>query len=144
VRKTIYWVPGCGTLTECTKALTYGTDIIKIFPGNVLGPGFVKALLGPMPRLKLIPTGGVKPTEKSLNEWFKAGVICVGMGSQLISNEVLKNSDFHKLEADVKNAFMFILLRELDFHYLFYELILLNCFIHGFKIIVKRNHSWHY
>jgi len=62
-----------------------------------------------MPRLKLIPTGGVEPTEKSLNEWFKAGVICVGMGSQLISNEVLKNSDFHKLEADVKNAFMFIL-----------------------------------
>lgn len=104
----VYWVPGCGTLTECAKALTYGADIIKVFPGNVLGPGFVKAVLGPMPMLKLMPTGGVEPTEKSLNEWFNAGVICVGMGSQLISNEVLKNNDFSKLEEDVKNAFKII------------------------------------
>lgn len=104
-KNDIYWVPGCGTLTECAKALTYGADIIKVFPGNVLGPGFVKAVLGPMPMLKLMPTGGVEPTEKSLNEWYKAGVICVGMGSQLISNEVLKNNDYGKLESDVKNAF---------------------------------------
>jgi 2-dehydro-3-deoxyphosphogluconate aldolase / (4S)-4-hydroxy-2-oxoglutarate aldolase len=104
-KNDIYWVPGCGTLTECAKALTYGADIIKVFPGNVLGPGFVKAVLGPMPKLKLMPTGGVEPTEKSLNEWFKAGVICVGIGSQLISNELIKNSGFGKLESDVKNAF---------------------------------------
>jgi len=76
-----------------------------VFPGKVLGPGFVKAVLGPMPMLKLMPTGGVEPTEKSLNEWFRAGVICVGIGSQLISNEVIKNNNFGKLESDVKNAF---------------------------------------
>jgi 2-dehydro-3-deoxyphosphogluconate aldolase/(4S)-4-hydroxy-2-oxoglutarate aldolase len=104
VKNDIYWVPGCGTLTECAKAVTYGADIIKVFPGNVLGPGFVKAVLGPMPMLKLMPTGGVEPTGKSLNEWFKAGVICVGIGSQLISNEVIKNNAFDKLESDVKNA----------------------------------------
>jgi 2-dehydro-3-deoxyphosphogluconate aldolase/(4S)-4-hydroxy-2-oxoglutarate aldolase len=104
-KNEIYWVPGCGTLSECAKALKYGADIIKVFPGNVLGPGFVKAVLGPMPMLKLMPTGGVEPTEKSLGEWYKAGVVCVGMGSQLISNEVLKNSDYDKLESDVKNAF---------------------------------------
>ncbi|MFA5972238.1 MAG: bifunctional 4-hydroxy-2-oxoglutarate aldolase/2-dehydro-3-deoxy-phosphogluconate aldolase [Lentimicrobiaceae bacterium] len=107
-KNDIYWVPGCGTLTECAKALTYGADIIKVFPGNVLGPGFVKAVLGPMPMLRLMPTGGVEPTEKSLNEWFKAGVICVGIGSQLISGEVIKNHDFDKLESDVKNAFKII------------------------------------
>lgn len=107
-KNDIYWVPGCGTLTECAKALNYGADIIKIFPGNVLGPGFVKAVLGPMPMLKLMPTGGVEPTAKSLNEWFKAGVTCVGIGSQLISNEVIKNSDFDKLESDVQKAFTII------------------------------------
>ena len=107
-KNDIYWVPGCGTLTECAKALTYGADIIKVFPGNVLGPGFVKAVLGPMPMLKLMPTGGVEPTEKSLNEWFKAGVICVGIGSQLISNSVIDNNDFDKLELNVKNAFTII------------------------------------
>ena len=58
-----------------------------------------------MPMLKLMPTGGVEPTEKSLNEWFKAGVVCVGIGSQLISNDVIKNHDYAKLESDVKNAF---------------------------------------
>lgn len=104
-KNDIYWVPGCGTLTECAKALSYGADIIKIFPGNVLGSGFIKAVLGPMPMLKLMPTGGVEPTEKSLNEWFKAGAVCVGMGSQLIAGEVISRSDFGKLEADVKNAF---------------------------------------
>jgi len=107
-KNDIYWVPGCGTLTECAKALTYGADIIKVFPGNVLGPGFVKAVLGPMPMLKLMPTGGVEPTEKSLNEWFNAGVVCVGIGSQLISNDLIINQDFAKLESDVKNAFAII------------------------------------
>jgi 2-dehydro-3-deoxyphosphogluconate aldolase / (4S)-4-hydroxy-2-oxoglutarate aldolase len=107
-KNDVYWVPGCGTLTECAKALTYGADIIKVFPGNVLGPGFVKAVLGPMPMLKLMPTGGVEPTEKSLNEWFKAGVICVGIGSQLISNEIIKSNDYVKLESVVKSAFAII------------------------------------
>jgi 2-dehydro-3-deoxyphosphogluconate aldolase / (4S)-4-hydroxy-2-oxoglutarate aldolase len=108
IKNNIYWVPGCGTLTECAKAMKIGADIIKVFPGNVLGPGFVKAVLGPMPMLKLMPTGGVEPTEKSLGEWFRAGVVCIGMGSQLISSGVLKDKDFGKLESDVKNTLQII------------------------------------
>lgn len=104
----IYWIPGCGTVTECIEAVNRGADIIKIFPGNVLGPGFIKAVLGPIPSLKLMPTGGVEPTEKSLGDWFKAGAVCVGIGSQLISKEILKDNNFKKLESEVRNVFSII------------------------------------
>jgi 2-dehydro-3-deoxyphosphogluconate aldolase / (4S)-4-hydroxy-2-oxoglutarate aldolase len=104
-KNDIYWIPGCGTLTECIKALSFGADLIKLFPGNVLGPGFVKAVLGPLPMLRLMSTGGVEPTENNLGEWFKAGVVCVGMGSQLISSEMIKNKEFSRLEEEVRNVF---------------------------------------
>ena len=84
-----YWIPGCATPTEIAKAKALGADIIKVFPGNVLGPGFIKSVLGPMPGLKLMPTGGVEPTKENLKAWFDAGVVCVGMGSKLIDKEMI-------------------------------------------------------
>ena len=84
-----YWIPGCATPTEIARAKALGADIIKVFPGNVLGPGFIKSVLGPMPGLKLMPSGGVEPTKENLKAWFDAGVICVGMGSKLIDKEMI-------------------------------------------------------
>lgn len=91
--KDIYWIPGCATLSEIAKAEKLGADIIKVFPGNVLGPGFVKAVKGPMKWLKLMPTGGVTPEKENLSAWFGAGVVCVGMGSQLLNKESINDTD---------------------------------------------------
>ncbi|SNC66304.1 2-dehydro-3-deoxyphosphogluconate aldolase / (4S)-4-hydroxy-2-oxoglutarate aldolase [Hymenobacter gelipurpurascens] len=80
------WLPGTMTVSEVYQATKMGAAIVKIFPGNVVGPGFVKSLRGPMPTVPLMVTGGVEPTEESLREWFAAGVNVVGMGSQLFKN----------------------------------------------------------
>ncbi len=82
----IPWIPGTMTVTEIQQATLMGAEIVKIFPGNVLGSAYVKALRGPLPRVKIMVTGGVEPTEASLREWFSAGVNAVGLGSQLFKN----------------------------------------------------------
>ena len=100
----VYWVPGCATLTEISVAERAGADIIKIFPGNVLGPAFVKAVLGPMPHLKIMPTGGVAPTKENLEAWFRAGVVSVGMGSKLLTKEAIKSpKDMEKMVSETLN-----------------------------------------
>jgi 2-dehydro-3-deoxyphosphogluconate aldolase / (4S)-4-hydroxy-2-oxoglutarate aldolase len=104
-RRKILWSPGCGSVTEISKAESLGVEIVKIFPGSqVGGPKFVAAVKGPMPWTNIMPTGGVEPTESNLTDWFKAGVICVGMGSQLLSSDILKNKDWKKLQDDVRNV----------------------------------------
>lgn len=82
-RRQVPYTPGCGTISEVGAAQEIGCELCKVFPGDVLGPKFVKGLLAPMPWSKLMVTGGVEPTEDNLNAWFKAGVYCVGMGSNL-------------------------------------------------------------
>ena len=104
-RRKILWSPGCGSVTEISRAESLGVEVVKIFPGSqVGGPKFVAAVKGPMPWTSIMPTGGVEPTEANLTEWFKAGVTCVGMGSQLISSDIIKNNDYAKLEEDVRIA----------------------------------------
>ena len=84
------WIPGCGTLTEIHQALKWGATIVKIFPGDsVGGPGFVKAVRGPMPWVQIMPTGGVSPDYENLKAWFDAGVVCVGMGSKLFTKDLI-------------------------------------------------------
>lgn len=107
-RRKILWSPGCGSLTEIATAEELGAEIIKIFPGNQLGPGFVKAVKAPCPWTSIMPTGGVTATEENLGAWFKAGVTCVGMGSKLITKEFLADRDFDKLENHVKNTLALI------------------------------------
>ncbi len=98
-RRKILWSPGCGSLTEISKAEELGAEIVKIFPGSqVGGPEFVKAVKGPMPWSSIMPTGGVTPDEKNLTEWFNAGVTCVGMGSQLVSADLIKEENFSLLK----------------------------------------------
>ena len=92
------WMPAGSTLNEIYQATQLGADLVKVFPGNVVGPGFIKAIKGPMPSLKLMVTGGVEPTSDSLDAWFKAGVTAVGIGSQLFSGD---SSDFGALQARI-------------------------------------------
>jgi 2-dehydro-3-deoxyphosphogluconate aldolase / (4S)-4-hydroxy-2-oxoglutarate aldolase len=102
------WIPGCATLTEIVTAKDLGAKVIKIFPGSVLGPGFVSSIMPVVPGLQLMPTGGVEPTEANLSAWFKAGVVCVGMGSQLISKEIIETKNWAKLQHDVAGALAII------------------------------------
>jgi len=103
-RRKVLWSPGCGTLTEITRAEELGCEIIKLFPGDIYGPQFVKGIKGPQPWTNIMPTGGVSPTVENLSAWFNAGVTCVGMGSQLISKEIIANQDYALLTKNVAAA----------------------------------------
>lgn len=103
-RRKILWSPGCGSLTEIAKAEEMGCELVKLFPGSTYGPGFVKAIKGPQPWTSIMPTGGVSTEESNLRGWFDAGVTCVGMGSKLISKELLANKSYGVLEENVKST----------------------------------------
>jgi 2-dehydro-3-deoxyphosphogluconate aldolase / (4S)-4-hydroxy-2-oxoglutarate aldolase len=93
------WIPGCATLTEIVAARDHGAEITKVFPGSVLGPGFVSSIMPVVPGLKLMISGGVDADEKNLRAWFHAGAMCVGMGSQLFTREILQHKQAAKLHA---------------------------------------------
>jgi 2-dehydro-3-deoxyphosphogluconate aldolase / (4S)-4-hydroxy-2-oxoglutarate aldolase len=104
-RRKILWVPGCGSLSEISQAEELGAEIVKIFPGSsVGGPDFVKAVKGPCPWTSIMPTGGVEPTVENLREWFEAGVTCVGIGSNLITKELIQKKDWKGLTKRVTGA----------------------------------------
>lgn len=103
-RRKVLWSPGCGSLTEIAKAEELGCEIVKLFPGGTYGPSYVKAIKGPQPWTSIMPTGGVSPTKESIEAWFEAGVTCVGMGSKLISKEVIANEDYKGLEDTISIA----------------------------------------
>lgn len=103
-RRKVLWSPGCGSLTEITKAEELGCEIVKLFPGGIYGPDFVKAIRGPQPWTSIMPTGGVSPTKENLSGWFKAGVTCVGMGSKLINKNADGNYDLDKIKSDTEAA----------------------------------------
>lgn len=98
-RRKVLWVPGCATASEINRAEELGAEVVKLFPGPTVGGAkFLKAYLGPCPWSNIMPSGGVSPTEENLAEWFGAGAFCVGMGSQLISKEIIANRDYNRLE----------------------------------------------
>lgn len=104
-KRKIAWSPGCGTVTEIGRAHELGAEVVKIFPGSeVGGPGFVKAVKGPMPWTSIMPTGGVSPSEENLKAWFEAGVTCVGMGSKLFPKKVLANEDYSYITQKCEKA----------------------------------------
>jgi 2-dehydro-3-deoxyphosphogluconate aldolase/(4S)-4-hydroxy-2-oxoglutarate aldolase len=81
-----------------------GCEVVKLFPGSTYGPEFIKAIKGPQPWTSIMPTGGVSTDKDNLKAWFDAGVTCVGMGSQLISKDILANKDYSTLSANVMAA----------------------------------------
>jgi 2-dehydro-3-deoxyphosphogluconate aldolase/(4S)-4-hydroxy-2-oxoglutarate aldolase len=104
-RKAAY-MPGCSTLTEVATAEEYGAEIIKLFPGKTSGgPDFVKAVRAPRPWTSIMPTGGVTSDESNLRAWFEAGVVCVGMGSNLVRSDYLKAQDYASIAETVRQAF---------------------------------------
>jgi 2-dehydro-3-deoxyphosphogluconate aldolase / (4S)-4-hydroxy-2-oxoglutarate aldolase len=106
--KEIAWIPGAMTMTEIYQSIEGGAEIVKIFPANTLGPSFIKAIRGPLPNVKLMATGGVLPTVESLNEWFSAGVTCVGIGSQLCPAEIIETGDYEQLQRNVERCIAFV------------------------------------
>lgn len=104
-KRKIPYSPGCGSVTEIHRAHSLGVEICKIFPGaQVGGPAFVKSVKGPMPWTELMPTGGVSPTRESLAEWFGAEIVCAGMGSKLITKELVAAKDWAGITAKVKET----------------------------------------
>jgi 2-dehydro-3-deoxyphosphogluconate aldolase/(4S)-4-hydroxy-2-oxoglutarate aldolase len=103
-RRKVLWSPGCGTLSEIARAEELGCEIVKLFPGDIYGPEFIKAIKGPCPWTSIMPTGGVLPTVESLTSWLNAGATCVGIGSQLISKDILDNKDYEGLKTKVSQV----------------------------------------
>lgn len=101
-RRKVAYLPGCGTATEVSQAEALGCEIVKLFPGSAVGgPGFVRAVLGPSPWSLLMPTGGVDTTEESLRSWFDAGAAAVGLGSKLLTKELVRDRDWEALSSSV-------------------------------------------
>lgn len=109
-RRSVPYTPGCGTVSEVGQAQEMGCDLIKVFPGDVLGPKFVKGLMAPMPWTKLMVTGGVEPTAENLSEWKKAGVYCVGMGSKLFPKDKVEAQDWAYISDKCKESIQRLLL----------------------------------
>lgn len=103
-RRQVPYTPGCGSISEVGYAQEVGCELCKVFPGDVLGPKFVKGLLAPMPWSKLMVTGGVEPTEENLKSWFAAGVYCVGMGSKLFPKDKVAAKDWQYVTDKCREA----------------------------------------
>ena len=104
----LLWVPGCMTPSEIIKAETLGAKMVKLFPGNILGPGFMSAIKELFPNLLFMPTGGVELDKANIEAWFKSGVCAVGMGSKLVSKDVMENKKYAELIASTKEALAII------------------------------------
>jgi 2-dehydro-3-deoxyphosphogluconate aldolase / (4S)-4-hydroxy-2-oxoglutarate aldolase len=104
----VLWIPGCMTPTEIHTAEQAGCSLIKLFPGNVLGPSFVSGIKELFPNIDFMPTGGVELNKENIEAWFKAGVCAVGMGSKLISKSILENKEYKKITARTKEAISII------------------------------------
>jgi 2-dehydro-3-deoxyphosphogluconate aldolase / (4S)-4-hydroxy-2-oxoglutarate aldolase len=107
-RRKVMWNPGCGTLTEIAKAEELGCEVVKLFPGDIYGPQFIKGIKGPQPWTSIMPTGGVSPTPENLKTWFDAGVTCVGIGSQLIKTDANGDFDLEKIKSLTQECITFI------------------------------------
>lgn len=108
-RRKIPYTPGCATTTEISNAEELGVEICKIFPaGELGGPAFVRAVKGPMPWVRLMPTGGVAAEKESILAWIQSGVACVGLGSKFISNKLVEAGDYPAITAGIKQTLAWI------------------------------------
>ena len=129
----IVWIPGCTTPTEIHVAEQAGCTMIKLFPGNTMGPSFVEAIKPLFPGLDFVVTGGVDTTEENIKSWFKSGVCAVGMGSKLISKDVLEGGDFQKLEAVTKEVLQIIQKNKISI------IVFSGQYKFNFSIVLKRS-----
>jgi len=102
------WIPGCLTPTEIHQAELLGAKLVKIFPGNLVGPSYIQSIKDIFPNLLFMPTGGVEPEEKNLKSWFGSGVVAVGMGSKLLQTNLIEGGDFNSLTDYIKKVNLLI------------------------------------
>jgi 2-dehydro-3-deoxyphosphogluconate aldolase/(4S)-4-hydroxy-2-oxoglutarate aldolase len=95
----LLWIPGCLTATEIILADELGAQLVKLFPGSLLGPSYLTAMKEIFPDLLFMPTGGVETTEENLTGWFKSGASAVGLGSKLISKDLVEAKDYQAIES---------------------------------------------
>ncbi len=107
-RKKVFWSPGCGSLTEIARAEELGCELVKLFPAEVYGPEFIKAVRGPQPWTNIMPTGGVDTTKENLIGWFEAGATCVGMGSKLIDKQAVVQGNYDLITNQVREVLKII------------------------------------
>lgn len=107
-KNKMLWVPGCMTPSEIIQAETLGAKMIKLFPGNILGPGFLSAIKEIFPGLLFMPTGGVELDKDNIAGWFKAGVCAVGMGSKLITKQLLETENYTQISQDTEKVLAII------------------------------------
>ncbi len=108
-RRKVAYIPGCGTVSEISAAEEMGSEIVKIFPGGQLGgPGFVKAVLGPMPWTRLMPASGVDVTQENVQGWIKAGAACLGVGSNLIRKDYVTAGNYEAITDGVRRVLNWI------------------------------------
>ena len=93
-------MPGCFTPTEILTAWDLGADVVKVFPATSVGPGYLKDIRGPLPQVKLMPTGGV--SIDNVGEWLRAGAVAVGVGSALVDTKAIAAKQFDVLEANAR------------------------------------------
>jgi 2-dehydro-3-deoxyphosphogluconate aldolase/(4S)-4-hydroxy-2-oxoglutarate aldolase len=104
-RRKVSYTPGCATASEISNAEELGVEICKIFPaGDLGGPDFVKAVRGPMPWVRLMPTGGVTPEKENVTAWIHSGVACIGLGSKVISSQVVEKGDYAAITESVRQV----------------------------------------
>jgi len=108
VSNDILYAPGCMTPTEIMTAEAAGIKLIKLFPGDTLGPKYLSAIKPVFPNLLFMPTGGVDTTKENIEGWFKAGVCAVGMGSKLISKELMTAKDYATIASKTREVLTII------------------------------------
>jgi 2-dehydro-3-deoxyphosphogluconate aldolase/(4S)-4-hydroxy-2-oxoglutarate aldolase len=108
IAKDLFYSPGCMTPSEIIAAENTGVKFIKLFPGNMLGPGFLSGIKDIFPNLKFMPTGGVDTTKENIESWYKAGVSAVGMGSKLVSKDLMSSQDYSAIESETRKVLTLI------------------------------------
>ncbi len=107
-RRKVLWIPGCTTMREMVLAESYGADLIKIFPAASLGKSYVRDILAPSPTSCIMVSGGIKSDIGEITQWLEAGASCIGLGSDLISPDIMRNKEFELITDKIKEIAEFI------------------------------------
>ena len=107
-RRKVGWMPGCFTPAEIGRAEELGAEIVKLFPGDAVAPGFIKSVMAPSPRTRIMVTGGVKPEADNLRRWFGEGAVAVGMGSALLRKDLVAAKDYAGIQALAKETLLLV------------------------------------